>query len=304
MFRDLQSFRTEVSDRFGIGAIACKSPTLTSSLRAWQLPACAMIEVAADAPLVIAREQSHITHSPREFFTVALMLEGQATLYQSGRNAELNANDLVLCDSRVPFEIEFKSEFRQILLNIPCQRLESRLLHPEEVTARAVAGRIGLPSIASSVLLTASRQASALGEHASLIEDHIVEMTTAVFGERRQLVDDPGAAALRLARRFIETNLTDPKLSPSSTARALKYSRRRLYKLFEATGEGVAQYIRRRRLETAKSMLAAAPQRRQTISEIAYAVGFSDPTQFSRAFRKTFGIPPSDYQASIISKPI
>src|SRR5690606_9142194 len=121
--------------------------------------------------------------SPRDFFTVALMLEGVGALYQGGRSAELNPQVLVLCDARVPFEIEFKSGFRQILLNIPCERLESRLLHPHDVTARAVGGHVGLPSIASSILQATARQASALGEHASLMEDHMIEVTTAVFGE-------------------------------------------------------------------------------------------------------------------------
>jgi AraC-like DNA-binding protein len=50
--------------------------------------------------------------------------------------------------------------------------------------------------------------------------------------------------------------------------------------------------LRTHRLERAKQMLAQDPE---TIAEVAYAVGFTSPSSFSRSFRDEVGCPPSDY---------
>ncbi|GJD90273.1 hypothetical protein BHAOGJBA_3811 [Methylobacterium hispanicum] len=96
------------------------------------------------------------------------------------------------------------------------------------------------------------------------------------------------------ARRLIERELHDFALSPATIAARLGMSRSTLYRLFGETG-GVLAYIRDRRLMRAMRMLvrgdAARPLR---ISQLAYAVGFSDEKTFRRAFRQRFGFIPSE----------
>jgi AraC-like DNA-binding protein len=38
------------------------------------------------------------------------------------------------------------------------------------------------------------------------------------------------------------------------------------------------------------------------VSETAYRTGFSDPNYFSKVFRKTYGMSPSDYISSLVSE--
>ena len=61
-------------------------------------------------------------------------------------------------------------------------------------------------------------------------------------------------------------------------------------KLKAITGKSTAVFIRTIRLEAAKEQLQYTDK---TVSEIAYAVGFNDPSWFSRAFKEEFGHPPS-----------
>ncbi|HLH16931.1 MAG TPA: helix-turn-helix domain-containing protein [Bryobacteraceae bacterium] len=95
------------------------------------------------------------------------------------------------------------------------------------------------------------------------------------------------------ARQYIERNLRSPDLGPDAICRALRISRSRLYALFEPQG-GVARYIWERRLDRARAELAGAASAGRTVGEIAFGWGFTSLAHFSRAFRRAFGLSPSD----------
>jgi len=97
---------------------------------------------------------------------------------------------------------------------------------------------------------------------------------------------------LARARHIIQTQLGSPRLTPAALCRALGVSRSRLYRLFEDLG-GVTRYIQRQRLLAALAALSSEADPR-TIMQIADAVGFTDASGFSRAFRAEFGFSPSD----------
>ena len=52
------------------------------------------------------------------------------------------------------------------------------------------------------------------------------------------------------------------------------------------------QYVKRIRLHRARQMIAGAAG----ITEAALNVGYNHPSQFSRDFRKTYGLSPSAFQ--------
>jgi signal transduction histidine kinase/DNA-binding NarL/FixJ family response regulator len=63
-------------------------------------------------------------------------------------------------------------------------------------------------------------------------------------------------------------------------------------KLISLIGESPVEIIKRIRLKKAMELME---NKFGNISEVAYKVGFSNPSYFSRCFRKEFGIPPSHY---------
>ncbi len=80
-------------------------------------------------------------------------------------------------------------------------------------------------------------------------------------------------------------------------AEEMGFSRRQLHRKITAlTGRAPSEIVRRFRLERALHLLE---KRSGTVSEIAYAVGFVNPSHFATAFRETFGHPPTDYLALI-----
>ena len=102
------------------------------------------------------------------------------------------------------------------------------------------------------------------------------------------------AATRNQIREFIEVNLRDGDLTTEAILRAFPIPRPTLYRMFEHEG-GIGTYIRNRRLREAAEELATAPH--VSIMEIAYGWSFGSPSDFTRAFRRAYGMAPQDFRA-------
>jgi AraC-like DNA-binding protein len=101
---------------------------------------------------------------------------------------------------------------------------------------------------------------------------------------------------LERIQHHIAANLHSPGLHPEALSGLFRISRSRLYRLFEPLG-GVASYIQEQRLLRAHAALSDPTQQHRRIYDIAFALGFSSEAHFSRLFRSTFGLSPSDVRA-------
>jgi AraC-like DNA-binding protein len=101
---------------------------------------------------------------------------------------------------------------------------------------------------------------------------------------------------LERIQRHIAAVLTSPDLLPEALCTRFNVSRTQLYRLFEPLG-GVAGYIQTKRLARAYSDLADPKQSHRRVYDIAFDLGFASEAHFSRIFRRTFGVSPSDVRA-------
>ena len=92
---------------------------------------------------------------------------------------------------------------------------------------------------------------------------------------------------------FVRRNLADPDLGPEEVAAGCGISVRYLHELLRDTNITLGQWVRDTRLQAAMEDLQN-PANRRSIGEVAYARGFTDQAQFSRAFRARFGVTPSE----------
>ena len=103
-------------------------------------------------------------------------------------------------------------------------------------------------------------------------------------------------------RRAVRKNLRSPLLGPDRLCREAATSRSQLYRLLEGEG-GVARYIQRRRLSESFAILCDTSNN-FSIAAIAETLCFADASNFSRAFRREFGISPSEVRtASLVGLP-
>ncbi|MDV9192792.1 helix-turn-helix transcriptional regulator [Streptomyces sp. SR27] len=97
-------------------------------------------------------------------------------------------------------------------------------------------------------------------------------------------------------RAFIDHNLSDPELGPAAVAAHHHISVRLLHLLFHEEPETVGALIRRLRLERSRADLADPLLGHCGIGEIASRWGFRHQADFSRAFRRAYGMAPSDHR--------
>jgi signal transduction histidine kinase/CheY-like chemotaxis protein len=98
---------------------------------------------------------------------------------------------------------------------------------------------------------------------------------------------------VRTVREAIEEHLADPDLDVDRLADAVAVSRSTLYRrLKDEIGTPPSEFIRQVRLEHGARLLR---EEKGTVSEVAYAVGFSSLSYFSRSFREHVGQSPSEY---------
>lgn len=94
------------------------------------------------------------------------------------------------------------------------------------------------------------------------------------------------------AKKIIEDNLHKSMFNASNLAQEIHLGESQLYrKLKSITGKSTALFIRSVRLRKAKQLLETTSQ---SVSEIAYQVGFNDPAWFSRVFKEEYGVSPSE----------
>jgi AraC-like DNA-binding protein len=93
---------------------------------------------------------------------------------------------------------------------------------------------------------------------------------------------------------FIERNLHDPQLTPTSVAEAHRITPAYLHRIFSNGGESVGRYILRRRLEECHRALADRMQSSRSITEVALDHGFNNVAHFCRAFRHCYGMTPRE----------
>jgi transcriptional regulator GlxA family with amidase domain len=68
-------------------------------------------------------------------------------------------------------------------------------------------------------------------------------------------------------------------------------------RLFEADGATFTDYVLSQRLSRAYDWLIDARRKEEKISTLAWDCGFGDVSNFNRAFRKRYGLAPSDVRA-------
>ena len=77
-------------------------------------------------------------------------------------------------------------------------------------------------------------------------------------------------------------------------ARRVATSRRQLQRAFAEAGEtSFRTYLQRVRMEQAAHLLRASSS---PVNEVASAVGYRQPAQFAKAFRRHHGTPPSTFR--------
>jgi AraC-like DNA-binding protein len=97
-------------------------------------------------------------------------------------------------------------------------------------------------------------------------------------------------AHLRRALRYVERHFREP-LTLAQVAAVAHLSPHWFSEQFRrATGESFQSFLKRRRLQFARSLIESTEL---GVTEVCHAAGFNDPSYFGRAYRDRYGVAPS-----------
>jgi AraC-like DNA-binding protein len=247
------------------------------------------------------RRSSEIANDGMDHFMFQIYSDGEMLVEHNDDKFRFGSNQIVVFDlSRDA--ITNTNNFTNLSLVIPRDLLEPQLLHPDghhlrilntdEPMARLLFEHIlSLNSIVSDMTIS----------QAAEINPASVALAAAALNgspnDRNTAAGSPSLAQSIMVKRAIENNLADSELNPETLSRMVGISRSKLYNIFEREG-GVAAYLRERRLRKARTMLLRPESSSGTIMEIAYSLGFSNNSAFSRAFKNHYGQSPREIRRS------
>jgi AraC-like DNA-binding protein len=168
----------------------------------------------------------------------------------------------------------------------------------ESRAAIAISGATAMGATISGLLETLAPRAGEYGERdAAVVAASVADLLVAAL--------DAGAAGdgttrerghLRRAMAYVQANLDRPSLQAADIAAAVGFSTRHLHRLFALEGTTPARYLLEQRLALCARELGHPQAAHRTVTQIAFAAGFTDAAHFSRAFRRRYGASPSAYR--------
>ncbi|WP_265736672.1 helix-turn-helix domain-containing protein [Streptantibioticus cattleyicolor] len=244
---------------------------------------------------------------------VAMVACGSVLVASRRGAARLEAGDLVLWEpgqsiDRAVAAVEGPAP-RVLVLHLPDHLLPVSPAALRELTARPVRSERGAAACLARVLEEFGRRGrevaaaeepwlarAAADLAAAFVAGLAGTPTVGDNGPGPAAVPDRQGALLRDVMAYIERHLSDPLLSPGTIAAAHHISVRYLHRLFQRERSTVSGYVRDRRLERCRADLADPALAAHSVSRIRTGWGFRDAAAFSRTFKRTYGMAPSEYR--------
>lgn len=207
--------------------------------------------------------------------------------------------DLVICDVMMPVMngLEFTEQLKTqtITSHIPVIMLTAKNLdeHRAEGYEHGADSYITKP-FHSKVLL--SRIENLLKQR-RLLKTHFENLFNQTSQSAEQEIamsqlEDRDKQFLHQLHAIIQKNLSNSEFGVEDVGKEIGLSRVQLYRKVKAmTGSSVVDLLRKARLAKAKRLLES---RSMSVSEVAYDVGFSAPSYFTKCFKEEYGMLPGE----------
>ena len=291
--RQLEAWRDWYAGSFEVAPLDASDGGFAGESEVWKLDGMALVSVSAP-PLRAVRTKSLIRRDPTDHWVITigkraatgLMLESDQTLVPAGMPFVLSLGE---------FSANQRDLDDRLQLNIARDKFS--VIAPALDAARGRVVNTPLGGMLSEYIRLLERQLPGLtDEDAKNLPHAVAAMVAACLAPSTdRMTTAHGQISTTLkdkARRCILRNLRSPQLGPNMLSRELGMSRSSLYRLLEAEG-GVERYIRHHRMAESFAQLSD-PSNKQPIVVIADELGMLDPSSFSRAFRREFGISPTE----------
>lgn len=254
-----------------------------------------------NSQMKVSRTARHIAQARTDDLFLIRQGAGRLILEQQDREVSLQPGHMALLDPMLPYCGKFSSGSRTLVLKLQRRDLEARIGKPGEMVVRPLKPAMPESALTSSFLELLAAYGDRLDATSQeMTQDQTLDLIAVslakVIDQGRRSLSSPRMLALQKVRAAIDARLTDPSLDTKTVSAVTGLSVRYANAVLARVDTSVARLIREKRLDRCRRSLGDPVQAHRTVSEIAYGWGFSDLTSFGRAFKKAYGMLPSDYR--------
>ena len=247
--------------------------------------------VASSHRIELTRESSPDRHAAVK---IVLQLRGTSIFEQGDSRVYINAGDCFAYDVSRPHVIVSPTCTEHLVVVIPEDLAASYDLHPERGVSERFAAHSGIGQITRQLVETLLDGACDLDADTAeqLSELLLRSLRLSLRSARPKSQLTSRASLLGRAKAYIDERLRDPELDIAAIADALGCSKRSLHLAFAEEGASVNEYLWALRLERCRQDILKGIGA-TSLTELAFAWGFSSSSHFSRSFKQRFGLSPS-----------
>jgi AraC-like DNA-binding protein len=247
----------------------------------------------------ITRRSRHIAKLDKDCYYAQFIQQGKINVLQAGETLVTNGGVGAVFCATESYDLECVGKVRSFYLELPRKAFADRFANDRIPIAATLGTGRGLGRIAAEFCsMLAVEGASLDAAVRARLGDELMDVVALALdaGDR----DEPAAdhavqqARLRSVKAWIEEHLADPDFSLEKVAKHNGISLRYLHYLFKLTDMSASEWIWDRRLQRCYDVLSQSGPGNSSITEAAYRLGFNSSSHFSTAFRRKFGIRPSD----------
>ncbi len=236
----------------------------------------------------------------RDQITLVLPAAGCWRVTSNGREFEANIDQsyfLSLADTHSAIS---PAPMRVMTLRMPRAALSHRVANLDDATARPIPTELpALQTLKSYLPLLQGAPASHDPRLLETMSGHVLDLVTLVLGatgdgQATARMGGVAAARLQAIKKDIILDARNAGLSVSGLAARHRMTPRHLQRLLESDGWTFSAFLNEERLKQSRLMLLDLRQKDRKVATIAFDCGFSDISNFNRAFRRRYGQTPSE----------
>lgn len=271
------------------------------NLAATETLGCLQVSELVTSAQRVRRTRALASRSECRQFKFNIQIAGRTEITQAKRTAVLGPGDWGLYDTSQPYEVTVDQSAHFLVLQIEAPQMAAWMPYLQHSVASRFSSGEGSARVALDTLRSLARQGPSLSAAAAKdISATVLQLIGLNLCEHSghggmSGADEVRQGQLRMILQYIHDNLHEPGLSANKLAQQFRMSRRYLYKLFSIQGLSPADYVLGVRLERCRNLLAEPTLTRQ-VGELAYLHGFADASAFSHAFRRRYGMSPSEWR--------
>ncbi len=249
----------------------------------------------------VYRTPAGIGQGRQNFYYLLCKDDANWGVLQAGRDARLLPRDLVLIDSRRPYELHFPHTVDVLSLQLPISWVEAWLPAPQRQLACRIDGQSSWGQVLSGFVR--QLQPQSVSQHAlpaALLADQVgalLALATAPDASAHGGAAAPHRSLAEQVDAHIRRRCSEPGLTASDVAAELQISSRTLHRSLAACERTFAGRLMRHRMDLAARMLSCERFDRLTVAEIGRRAGLLDPSHFARVCRRLLGASPAELRS-------